>query len=359
MSIKARAAALLAGIFLMGTAIADDSSWTDRIDLKGDLRLRWEGIDEAGDPERKRARYRVRVGLDAEVYEDVKLVFSLASGADDPVSRNVTFGDGFATDDFGLELAYVDWKINDELQFFGGKMKNPLFRAGGAPLIYDGDLNPEGFAMQYESGRFFGTAAVFLPDERSAADDSHLYAVQGGLNLATGEGNSLTLGAGFFTYTDTVGNEPFFDGSANGNSVDVNGNYLFDYENTELFAQYDIRSLELPLSVYAQWTQNSEVSVEDTALAFGVKLGSAKAEGTWQTQWTYQDIEADSVIGTYNDSDFGGGGTDASGHIIKARYMLRDQISLGGTLIISEVDRFQGVEHDYDRIQLDVEFKFK
>ncbi len=65
------------------------------------------------------------------------------------------------------------------------------------------------------------------------------------------------------------------------------------------------------------------------------------------------------MIGTFNDSDFGGGGTDSSGHMIKYKYMLRDAISLGGTLFINEIDRFQGVEHDFNRLQIDLEFKFK
>ncbi len=74
--------------------------------------------------------------------------------------------------------------------------------------------------------------------------------------------------------------------------------------------------------------------------------------------WTYMDIEADSVIGTFSDSDFGGGGTDSDGHILKARYAVSRKISLGGTLFLNNVDRFQGTEHDYNRLQLDVEFKF-
>ena len=93
--------------------------------------------------------------------------------------------------------------------------------------------------------------------------------------------------------------------------------------------------------------------------AFGAKIGSAKSKGESEFSWTYQDIEADSVIGTFNDSDFGGGGTDSDGHILKAKYAWSKQIFLGGTLFINNVDRFQGTEHDYSRLQLDVEFKFK
>lgn len=339
-------------------ASAQDQSWTDRITLKGDTRLRYETIDEDGEVDRKRMRFRARFGLSAVVTDDVKLVLQLATGGDDPVSTNQSFDDGFSTKDIGVDLAYVEWKASDELKLFAGKMKNPLYRAGSAPLIWDGDLNPEGIAAQYKAGNFFATAAGFSVEERSSADDSLLYAAQAGMNFDLDDSGKLTAGVGYFAYTDTVGNSPFFDGSANGNSVDGAGNYLFEYRNTELFAQYDTEVGDWPLRVFAHATQNNEVSQEDTAYAFGVKLGSAKKQGSSEYSWTYQDIEADSVIGTYNDSDFGGGGTDASGHILKGKYLLRDKISLGGTLFINDVDRFQGTEHDYTRLQLDIEFKF-
>ena len=112
------------------------------------------------------------------------------------------------------------------------------------------------------------------------------------------------------------------------------------------------------MKVYAHATQNSDAPTEDTGFAVGAKLGSAKKDGEMEFSWTYQDIEADSVIGTFNDSDFGGGGTDSDGHIIKAKYAVSKKVFLGGTLMINSVDRFQGTEHDYNRLQLDVEFKF-
>lgn len=336
-----------------------ESNWTERLSLRGDVRLRYERIDEDGDPDRERMRYRARVSLAADVHNDVKVVVQLATGGDNPTSTNQTFDDGFSTKDIGLDLAYVEWAATDELKVFGGKMKNPLYRAGGVPLIWDGDLNPEGFAAQYQNGNFFASAAGFSVEERSSADDSLLFAAQAGMNFSLGGDASLTAGVGYFSYSDTIGNAPFYDGSAKGNSVDAAGNYLFEYANTELFAQYDLKVGEWPLRVYAHWTRNNEVSVEDTAYAFGAKLGTAKAQGSAEYSWTYQDLEADAVVGTFSDSDFGGGGTDSSGHMVKAKYMLRDQISLGGTLFINDVDRFQGTEHDYSRIQLDVEFKFK
>ena len=134
---KNTVAALLGALLLVVsvTADADDEpSWADRISVKGDLRLRYEGIDEEGEEERTRARYRARFAVTGQVSDDVKVVMELASGADSPVSRNVTFDGGFDVDDIGFDLAYVEWTATDNLTVFGGKMKNPLYRAGGAPL---------------------------------------------------------------------------------------------------------------------------------------------------------------------------------------------------------------------------------
>ena len=350
-----------ASLVLLATATpasAQEESWVDRIKFKGDLRLRHERIDEDGDEDRARMRFRTRFGLSAKVSDDVKFVFQLASGGGNPVSTNQTFDSGFSTKDIGVDLAYIDWTVNDHVTVYGGKMKNPLYKAGGVPLIWDGDLNPEGFALKYSSGNFFGTVAGFSVEERSSTDDSLLYAAQAGLKFPVGDGASLTTGVGYFTYTETTGNEPFYNGRSKGNSVDLSGNYIYDYENTELFAELSTKLGDWPFKIYAHATQNGDPGIEDTAFAVGAKLGSAKKDGETEFSWTYQDIEADAVIGTFNDSDFGGGGTDVDGHLLKAKYAYSDKIFFGGTVFVNNVDRFQGTEHDYSRLQLDIEFKF-
>lgn len=345
--------------FCFSTAtVAAEESWTDRIDLKGDTRLRYEGIDEEGESNRDRMRLRARFGLTAKIQDDLKFVFQLATGGDNPVSTNQTLDSSFSTKDIGLDLAYVDWRVNDAVSVSAGKMKNPLFRAGKAPLIWDGDLNPEGVAAKFSSGMLFGTAAIFAVEERSSEGDSMLYAAQAGVKVELGDVGKLTTGLGYFSYTNTMGYEPFHNGRPRGNSVDVDGNYLFDYENIEVFGQLDTAVKDWPLMLFAQYTQNNEVSAQDTAYSFGAALGSVKKKGDMQFVWLYQDIEADAVIAAFNDSDFGGGGTDSKGHILRAKYGFSDKVALGGTFFFNEIDRFQGTEHDYNRVQIDLEFKF-
>ncbi len=262
--------ALLSAIFFLSSfAQAETESWTDRIQLSGDLRLRYEQIERDTRETRKRSRYRARLALVADVSDTVKLVFEIASGADNPVSRNVTFDGGFSAEDIGFDLAYVDWTPAEGMHVFGGKMKNPLFRAGNVPLVWDSDLNPDGVAITYSRGLLFGTLGTFFVEEREAASNSLLVAAQVGAKLEMGEISKLTAGVGYFGYSNTIGNVPFHNGAPKGNSVDLPGNYLYEYKDAELFVQFDTRVGGLPLSIYAHWVRNNEVSEQDTGIAYG------------------------------------------------------------------------------------------
>jgi hypothetical protein len=346
-------------ILLPAISQAQEESWADRIALSGDLRLRYEEIDRESAETRDRARYRARIALAVQASDNVKVVMELASNADDPRSRNVTFDGGFSADNMGFDLVYADWTPTESLHVFGGKMKNPLFRAGGNSLTWDSDLNPEGVALSYNKGLFFANAAHFWVEERSSADNSTLSAAQVGARFNVGDNASLTAGAGYFAYSNTIGNEPFYEGSADGNTVDLLGNYVYDYKDTEIFVQFDTRLWDLPLQVFVHTTRNNEVSEQDSGTAYGVAIGSASNAGEWEAALVYHDLEADAVIGTFTDSDFGGGQTDASGLIIKGKYAVSKNIAIGGTYFANEINSFRMPTEDYNRFQLDVEFKFK
>lgn len=361
---KTACCTLVAAIVLAAAALLAPSdataqeSWTDSISIKGDVRLRYDTTREEGDPDRDRGRFRARLGLTADVNENVTAIVQFATGGDNPVSTNQSFDGGFDRKDLGLDLAYLDWTPNDNTHVYGGKMKNPLHRAGGHALIWDSDLNPEGVAIKYETGGFFGTAGLLFVEERSTADDSLLSVLQGGYSFEVADGAQLTAGIGYFSYSDTVGNAPFYDGSARGNSVDLNGDLILEYQQVEVFAELDMKLGDLPFQLFADFVQNSDADTADSGFAFGAAIGKVGDPGTWQASWVYQDLEADAIISTFTDSDFGGGGTDNEGHVIRGKYGLADNWALAGSLFLNEVDSFAGSPHDYDRLQLDLEFKF-
>ena len=356
-AIAALIASIVAAAFAPAAAHAQDS-WTDAFSFKGDIRLRYEGIDVDGEEERHRGRFRARLGLTADVNENVKAVVQLATGGDNPVSTNQTFDGGFSRKDIRLDLAYVDWTPNDELHVYAGKMKNPFHRAGSHALIWDSDLNPEGVAASFATGGFFSKAGVMFVEERSVSSDSLLFGLQAGYEFALSDGASLTAGVSYYEYTETKGNFPFYDLRPRGNTVDIDGRLVFDYNQVEAFTELSTTIGDLPFSVFADFVQNSEVDSQDTGYAFGAAIGKAGSPGTWQASVAWQDLEADAVIGTFTDSDFGGGGTDASGFTIKGKYALADNWAFGGTLFLNDVRDVVDNEHDYSRIQIDLEFKF-
>ena len=114
----------------------------------------------------------------------------------------------------------------------------------------------------------------------------------------------------------------------------------------------------MPVTMHLDWLKNNEASDQDTAYSAGIKLGSSSKKYGREFSYAYHDTEKDAVIGAFSDSDFAGGVTDSKGHLIRARYGLMDNVRLGGTFIISKHDSFSGTEKDYNRMQLDLEFKF-
>lgn len=345
-------------VFTVPVTVVAQDTWTDSISISGDIRPRFEAIDEDGEIGRERGRFRARLKLSADVNDNVTAIIRLATGGGNPVSTNQSFDGGFSRKDIGVDQAYVDWTPREDIHVLVGKISNPFVRAGDHALVWDSDLNPEGVALTWESGIFFGTVGTLFVEERSTTDDSILLAVQGGATFDLADNGSLTAGVSYYDYSNTQGATPFYDGSARGNSVDLAGNLLYDYNQVEVFAEWSFMAGDYPLSVFADFVQNGEAVGNDTGYAFGVAFGKAADPGTWQASWAWQDLEADAVVATFTDSDFGGGGTDASGHVFKTKYALADNWALGGTFFLNEVDAAAGNEHDYSRLQLDLEFKF-
>jgi hypothetical protein len=64
------------------------------------------------------------------------------------------------------------------------------------------------------------------------------------------------------------------------------------------------------------------------------------------------------VIGTFTDSDWAGGGTDGKGHVVEFNYGFRDRLVFGFRYFLNDRGEDAGNEHDYDRLQADVQFNY-
>lgn len=347
-------------------ATRKSSGWTETVKLKGDFRYRYENIDAEGSDTRERNRIRARVAVTAKPADNVEVGIGLASGSDDAVSTNQTLGGGGTTKDINLDLAYFKWQAKPGLHVIGGKMKNIFYRPAGNGLLWDGDYRPEGLGFTFARGNYFlNTAANFLESDTKKNNSKTSYGFQTGFNGSVG-GSHLVAGVGYFE-VDTEGREVF-----NGDADDFFGNtfscidsdaltgctYNNSFEELELFAQLSTTLGETPVSLFADLVQNQDASDLDTAWAAGLKVGKASAPGTWEFSYTYQDIEADAVLGLITDSDFAGGGTDAKGHVIRGAWAINKKWKIGFTYFDNERNIDVGVEEDYKRLMLDTAYKF-
>lgn len=331
---------------------------TPNLRFTGDLRYRHESINEEVEDERHRHRIRARFGVTADVADNVRLGLTLATGSDDPISANQTLDTGFNRKPIGVDRAFFSWAATEELTFTGGKMATPFYRPGAHHLIYDNDLNPEGLALRYSRGNWFANYAGLWVEERSAANDSIMLGGQFGYRHAVDGGMRITAGAGYYDYLETQGQTPFWDAAPTGNRVDAAGNYLNDFNLAQLFGELNFTPGERPLTVFADYVVNTEADDVDTGFALGASLGEVTGPRTWRVGYVYQDLEADAVVGTFTDSDWAGGGTDGKGHVVEFNYGFRDRLVFGLRYFLNERGEDVGDEHDYNRLQADVQFNY-
>ncbi len=335
------------------------ASWTDKITIQGDLRGRYENIDTEDADDRNRDRIRARAAIVAKPQDGLELGFGLSTGQDnDPVSSNQTIGNGGSRKDIFLDLAYFNWQAAEGLNAIGGKFKNNLYRPGKHSLVWDSDLNPEGLALTYVNGIFFANALGTWVESDSASSRSEAYGIGGQLGAAwpLGDDLKLTAGAGYLTI-NSAGKGAFYTTSFFGNTTTA-GRYAYDYDTIEGFAELGFKLLGQPAMLFADYVKNTDADDFDTGWAAGAQLGAAKAKGSWEASYAYQDLEADAVFGLWTDSDFGGGGTDNSGHVFRGAYALTDKVNMAFSYFVNEIDENIGAEEDYDRLQLDLNFKY-
>ena len=336
------------------------TDWTDKLRWKGDFRYRFESFDIEGTPDTNRNRVRARAALIADVTPTVEVGLGLASGGDDPVSSNQTLGGGGSTKDLRLDLAYFDWAAFNNTHIVGGKFNNLIYRSGKNALLWDGDWRPEGTGIRWAKGIFFANGLGTWMESDSKKEQSFAYLTQAGVNLPIGDSVNLTAGIGYHVF-DTKGLGSFFgdDNDFFGNSFDpVNNTYLHNYEEIELFADLGFELFNHPALVFANYVENQAVDDLNTAYAFGIKYGKAKNKGEWEFGYIYQELEADALLGLLTDSDFGGGGTDSKGHILKGSYAVAKNFNAKFTYFINDAGLKSGEPIDFNRLQLDLSFKY-
>lgn len=355
--------------------IVPAEAWPDRITLNGDFRYRYETIDVEGSSKRRRNRIRARTNIEAKVADNIDVGFGLATGGDDPVSTNQDIGGGGSSKNVVLNLAYVDWEAIDGLHLYAGKFKNPLTRVGGQSLMWDADWTPEGLAMQYNRDWFFVNAfGSFLQSDNKDNNETLAWGGQFGATGTVGAAR-LTGGIGYYsieaegkstTFGDQSDPNDFFGNSAveaGGFACGTNSGtqciFLYDYLLTEVFAEASFELDGWPVSVFADYVNNSEASDNNTGWTIGTRIGQTKDRGQMQFTYMYVIKEADSLLGLATDSDFGGGGTNTKGHWLQFYYGVSKNWTIGAQYFINEVGLNTDSKSDFDRLMIDMQWKWR
>ena len=89
----------------------------------------------------------------------------------------------------------------------------------------------------------------------------------------------------------------------------------------------------------------------------GATINKAKDPGSWQFEYDYREIQADAVVGQFNDSDFVVGGTGGKGHRFGFSYVLTKNVVPAINYYAAQYWG-RNDDKDYGRLQVDIVLKF-
>ncbi|MFA6113750.1 MAG: putative porin [Sphingomonas sp.] len=350
--------------------------------------------------DRKRIQYRARIGVDAQLSKHVRVGFRVASGDDNgPVSTDATFGDYFRKDGLYIDRAFISVKPVDQLELTGGRMPNPFV---STDLVWDQDINPEGVALSahYDFGddlmglTVFGTGGAFPLQERGGGKANRwLYAGQAGFSVAPADDVAIKLAGAYYDFQNVQGEKDKPASRANDFTAPpflAKGNSIFNIRNdgltslAGLASRFELLDVTGSLSytgfgpirvaLTGDYVRNlgynrAEIaarrigepgSVPSGNTGFQARLDVGHPDltkfGDWQVSAAYKRIETDAVLDIFTDNDFGFGGTDVEGYILRGSLGVYKNTALGFSWYSTK--SIERAPFDIDVLQLDLTAKF-
>jgi hypothetical protein len=348
--------------------------WIAKTKFTGDFRLRyqWESrqIDSTSntDYDRNRGRVRVRLGLETEVAKNLKFLFGLASGSNDPRSTNFTFSGDSDKKQINIDYAYVDYTPYTWMKAQAGKMKNPVYKV--SELMWDEDINPEGAAAQFnwnirDSFSLFMNAGVFVVEEYSKdANDPYMYVFQPGFIWKPGECTQLKYALGYTEFDNLKGNSFKYSSGSNTLVLNKKANKVLKYDYNaitmagELGFKGPFRGAVPYCALIAEYAHNTHPSSNNNAYLTGFYFGQEKVRerGQWQVKYMWRRIERDAVPDFLPESEFYAGSTDVQGSKLAFQYGLMKNVWMG--LNYYRAGKIHGDSEVQNMMQTDLNLRF-
>ncbi|MGZ3742644.1 MAG: putative porin [Pseudobdellovibrionaceae bacterium] len=330
----------------------------------GDFRYRHQSETQEPKQARPLERIQARLGVTAQVEENMKVTMRLMTGSS-ANSGNQTLGDkdapGMPRRNFGLDLAYFDYQAVNGLNFYGGKMPQPFTFAGKNQMILDRDIMPEGLAFKYsnaiekdlelqiQAGSFWIRENYDPSGEEKT--DNMLNAGQIGLQWKS-EDWTVNLALGAFSYIglkDTPPGNLTLKGGANGNTLDINGNYPTNFDIDQKLIEIKKKWDAVEVLLFAEFLENTDAETLNKAQAYGLQL----AYKSWTFGLAHEQIDKDAVVGLFTDSDFAGGVTSSRGYVASLGYKFTKKITLQYSVYKNQ-NTIDIAPLNYDRSHLDL-----
>ncbi len=358
-------------------------SWIQKIKLSGDFRLRHQYERKANELQsRNRGRIRYRLGIDAKIFNNLKVGAGLASGGDDPRSTNQTFDDSFDTGDIRLDYAYAEYMPTRWSSVIGGKFKRKDYLWAPTDLLWDGDINPEGgslalfntFDFEPELDWFINSG-IWVVEELNSDNDSVIQEsgleddvdpfmtyVQGGLKWAD-ENLDVKAAAIYYGFNGFQGVDFPWSKDTNTKFGGSPGFLVYDYDSYGFSAEFGMKEpLNITfferVAVFGDYINNVDPEADHAGWAAGLKFGNKKIKepGQWQCKYTYSWLQKDAWPDIFPDSDRYGGSTDVKGHEAAFSYGLMNNVTLGFDYY--NTDKIVGTSQKEHLAQTDILIKF-
>jgi polyhydroxyalkanoate synthesis regulator phasin len=338
--------------------------WIRKMQLKGDLRLRYQHTDRDEKAERNQGRYRFRLGVVTQLNDKVDVGFGVASGDSNPRSTNEDMNNTFERGDVRLDYAYARYKPYSWMSLVGGKFENPLFLT--TDMLWDSDIRPEGASVVFNHPVYdwldvFATTGYWVVDERKDDEnDPTMYVVQPGTKIKLGKYAYFKNAITYYQF-DNVKNTTL-DYTSKSNTLRKFENTLkYDYDALAVTGELGWKTpyARMPfVALFGEAVKNTSAGQGDTGYAAGFRAGSDKVKKRhdWQFMTRYMKLERDAWVDALTDADNYDGETNIKGYKAAFTYGLFDNIDFAMAYFNHE--RISGESLDEKKLQLDLNFRF-
>lgn len=317
--------------------------WVKSVKLGGDFRLRYEYKQDKGTVETNRPRFRLRLNIDDQVNDKIKVGVTLATGTSSAGSsatrsNNQTFQDEFAKKQFVIDKAFVDYSPKDWVDIIGGKMANPIWEP--MSFVWDPDITPEGAAVKMKgkvnsSLDWFANMGLFSLHDTGGQHQPVMAVLQPGVEFKPMSKTSIKADVNYYEYWNVKGNTVFAAAAKNtgvdntliGSGASATYRYNYNAVNPTIQIGFDDplerlgmdmpKPFDIPyLSMFGSFLHNVDVSKGGNAYIAGLMIGDKKIAkfGDWQFNYAYKVLEKDSILDFLPDDDFYGGQTNTRGN---------------------------------------------